>query len=78
MKEFLNGFVGKKIDVVCAGGVAVRGEVVEVTDVLQLKDDDKFCYVALDKITVVYETKDKKEQRTGFVGGFSSRNETLD
>lgn len=78
MKDFLNGFKGKKIDVVCAGGVAVRGEVIEVDEVLHLKDDDKICYVVLDKITVVYETKDKKEQRTGFVGGFSSRNETLD
>jgi hypothetical protein len=74
MKTFLQGFVGKKIDVVCAGGVAVRGEVEAIeTDVLVLKDDeDKVCYVAVDKITVVWETRDK-QPRTGFVSGFAGK-----
>lgn len=74
MKLFLNGFVGKKVDVVCAGGVAVRGEIEAIeADVLVLKDEeDKVCYVAIDKITVVWETKDK-QQRTGFIGGFVNR-----
>jgi hypothetical protein len=74
MKSFLNSFVGKKVDVVCAGGVAVRGAIEAIeTDVLVLKDDEeKVCYVAIDKITVVWETGDK-QPRTGFIGGFSGK-----
>ncbi len=73
MKTFLQSFVGKKVDVVCTGGVAVRGEVESIeTDVLVLKDDENICYVSIDKITVVWETKDKS-QRTGFISGFSPR-----
>jgi small nuclear ribonucleoprotein (snRNP)-like protein len=74
MKSFLNSFVGKKVDVVCAGGVAVRGQIESIeADVLVLKDDEeKLCYVAIDKITVVWETKDK-QARTGFIGGFANR-----
>ena len=75
MKTFLQGFIGKKIDVVCTGGVAVSGtaEAIE-TDVLVLKDDeDKVCYVAVDKITVVWETQDKTH-RTGFRSGIAAKN----
>jgi hypothetical protein len=36
--------------------------------VLQLKDsDEKICYVAVDKIMVVWEARDE-EHRAGFVG----------
>jgi len=74
MKSFLNGFVGKKVDVVCAGGVSVSGQIEAIeADVLVLKDEEeKVCYVAIDKITIVWETKDKP-CRTGFIGGFSNR-----
>jgi hypothetical protein len=72
MREFLSQMIGKKIDVVCTGGVAVRGTTVELTsEILQLKDDeDKICWVALDKIVVVWESKDKTASRTGFVSNF--------
>ncbi|HZH33937.1 MAG TPA: MM0924 family protein [Pyrinomonadaceae bacterium] len=74
MKTFLSGFVGKKVDVVCAGGVAVRGEIVSIEDeVLELKDDeDRVCYVSIDKVTVVWETKDHS-QRAGFISGFTPK-----
>ncbi len=74
MRAFLNGFVGKKLDVVCAGGVAVRGEVVSLAeDILTLKDDEeKVCYVVIDKITVVWEA-DEKSHRRGFVSGFAGK-----
>ena len=75
MRAFLNGFVGKKIDVVCAGGVAVRGEVISLAeDILTLKDDEeKVCYVVIDKITVVREVDDKSHHRKGFVSGFAGK-----
>ncbi len=74
MRAFLNGFVGKKLDVVCAGGVAVRGEVVSLAeDILTLKDDEeKVCYVVIDKITVVWEA-DEKSHRRGFVSVFAGK-----
>jgi hypothetical protein len=47
----------------------LRGEVLKVeAGVLHLKDyADKTCYVAVDKIMVVWEARDE-EHRAGFVG----------
>jgi hypothetical protein len=69
LQNLLSGMVGKKIDVYCGGASSLRGEVIRVQDgVLELKDsDDKTCYVAIDKIVVVWEAKDL-EHRAGFVG----------
>jgi len=60
--------IGKKVDVLCSGASSLRGEVVKVeAGVLQLKDSDgKTCYVAIDKILVVWEARDE-EHRAGFV-----------
>lgn len=46
----------------------MRGEVVKVDNgVLHLKDDDgQICYVAIDKIIVVWEKRDK-DHHAGFV-----------
>jgi hypothetical protein len=69
MHKLLETMLGKKIDVYCGGASSLRGEVLKVDeDVLQLKDtDDKTCYVAIDKIVVVWEARDD-EHRAGFVG----------
>lgn len=69
MEEFLTQMMGKKIDVTCATGAAVRGEVMNVKDgILYLRDDEKIAYVAVEKIAVVWEVKEH-EVRTGFVTG---------
>jgi hypothetical protein len=69
MQTILANLIGKKIDVYCGGASSLRGEVLKVEDgVLQLKDSDqKICYVAIDKIMVVWEARDE-EHRAGFVG----------
>lgn len=69
MQKLLSGMVGRKLDVYCGGGSSLRGEVVKVEDgVLELRDaEDKTCYVAIDKIVVVWEAKDL-DHRAGFVG----------
>jgi hypothetical protein len=69
MQELLSKMIGKKVDVYCGGASSLRGEVMKVEDgVLHLKDsDDKTCFVAVDKIIVVWEAKDE-EHRAGFVG----------
>ena len=62
--------VGRKIDLYCGGASSLHGEVIKVEDdVLHLKDDeDKTCYVAIEKIIVVWEAREP-EHRAGFVSG---------
>jgi hypothetical protein len=68
MHELLANMIGKKIDVLCTGSSSLRGDVLKVEGgVLHLKDsDDKTCFVAIDKITVVWDARDE-EHRAGFV-----------
>jgi hypothetical protein len=70
MNEFLSRMIGRKIDIFCGGASSLRGEVLKVeAGVLHLKDDDELtCYVAVDKIAVVWEARDP-EHRAGFVSG---------
>jgi hypothetical protein len=68
VEDFLAKFIGKKIDVYCSGASSVRGEVLKVQmGVLHLRDDEGHpCYVAIDKIVVVWEARDDNH-RAGFV-----------
>lgn len=68
MQDLLAKMIGTKVDVYCGGASSLRGEVLKVEKgVLHLKDsDEKICYVAVDKIVVVWEAKDE-EHRAGFV-----------
>ena len=68
MERFLAGFIGKKLDIYCGGASSLRGEVLQVEDgVLHFKDNDgKICFVAIDKIVVVWEARED-EHRAGFV-----------
>jgi hypothetical protein len=68
VEDFLSKFIGKKIDVYCGGASSLRGEVVKVqTGVLHLRDDEgHLCYVAIDKIIVVWAARDDNH-RAGFV-----------
>jgi len=73
MQNLLSKLLGKKIDVYCGGGSSLRGEVLKVEEgVLHLKDsDDNTCYVAIEKITVVWEARDENH-RAGFVSASPS------
>jgi len=68
VERFLAGFIAKKLDVYCGGASSLRGEVLKVEDgVLHLKDNEgKICFVAIDKIVVVWEARED-EHRAGFV-----------
>ena len=68
MKQLLSKMVGQEVDVLCTGTSSLRGKVVKVDgDVLHLKDDDgEVYYVAIDKITAVWEKRDK-DRHPGFV-----------
>ena len=68
MQDFLSKMIGRKLDVFCGGSSSLRGEAVKVEDgVLHLKDEnDKTCYVAIEKIVVVWDARDD-DHRAGFV-----------
>jgi len=68
VEDFLSKSIGKKIDVYCGGASSLRGEVLKVEmGVLHLRDDEGHpCYVAIDKIIVVWEARDDNH-RAGFV-----------
>jgi len=68
MEQFLSKMIGRKIDVYCGGSSSLRGEVIKVeASVLHLKDsENKTCFVAIDKIIVVWDAADE-EHRAGFV-----------
>jgi uncharacterized protein DUF6897 len=68
VEDFLSRLIGKKIDVYCGGSSSLRGEVLKVeSGVLHLRDDEgKVCYVAVEKIIVVWEARDDNH-KAGFV-----------
>ena len=68
MEDFLARLTGRNIDVYCGVASSLRGEVLKVEmGVLYLRDaDGKNCYVAVDKILVVWEARDD-DHRAGFV-----------
>ena len=68
MEDFLARLIGKRIDVYCGGASSLRGEVLKVErGVLHLRDDDGHpCYVAVEKIIVVWEARDD-DHRAGFM-----------
>jgi hypothetical protein len=68
VEDFLSRMIGKKLDIYCGGASSLRGEVLKVeSGVLHLRDmDGKNCYVAVDKIIVVWEARDDDHQ-AGFV-----------
>ena len=71
MQEFLSRMTGKRLDVYCGGASSLRGEVLKVEGgVLHLRDDEgHVCYVAVERIIVVWEARDTDERRAGFMPG---------
>ena len=68
--------IGRRIDIYCAGAASLRGEVVKIEGgVLYLKDEEHvMAYVAIDKITVVWEPReDDPTHRAGFVPALNNR-----
>ncbi|HEX3082986.1 MAG TPA: MM0924 family protein [Pyrinomonadaceae bacterium] len=68
MEELLRTFIGKEIDLAFGTNYIVRGDVSDVRDgIVFLSDEDKrSVYIAIDKISVVWEVK-SAHSRPGFV-----------
>jgi hypothetical protein len=78
MQEFLSRMIGRRMDIYCSGAASLRGELVKLEGgVLHVRDEEKqMCYVAVDKIIVVWEVRED-EPRPGFISspsaGFTSK-----
>ena len=74
MQELLSKMIGERVDVLCGGASSLRGEVMKVEEgVLHLKDsDEKMCFIAIDKIMVVWEAR-VEEHHAGFVPATSEK-----
>jgi hypothetical protein len=68
VQEVLSKLIGKKVDIYCDSASSLRGKVIKVeAGVLHLTDaQQQKCYVAIDKIVVVWEVADDAHQ-AGFV-----------
>jgi len=68
MQQLLSKLIDQEIDIVCTGAASLRGKVMRAADgVLELKDEQgEVCYVAIDKIVVVWEKRDK-DRHPGFI-----------
>lgn len=69
MKDFLAKMIGRKVDIFCGGAASLRGEIMKVEDgVLHLKDQDRrLCYVAIEKISIVWDARDEDHRGAGFM-----------
>ena len=68
MQELLSRMIGRKLDICCVGAASLRGEVISVDGgVVQVRDEEQhIAYVAVEKISIVWEVRDN-EHRAGFV-----------
>ena len=69
MRNFLEGRIGKEIDVQVEGAV-ISGRIVRLEgNVLFLEKDDTICYINIDRIIAIWDSKEKKGSLPGFVQG---------
>lgn len=67
MRNFLEGQLGKEVDIQCEG-VTLSGKVTRVEgNILHLEKDDVIAYVSIEKIAVVWASREKKVQTAGFL-----------
>ncbi|MEP7269882.1 MAG: MM0924 family protein [Acidobacteriota bacterium] len=67
MRNLLESFIGKEIDVHC-GGSSIRGKVLKVQgNVLHVEKDQVICYINIDKIVAVWDSQEKKNSAPGFI-----------
>ena len=72
MRNFLEARIGKEIDVQCVGTM-ISGYIVKVEgNVLFLEKDGITCYVNIDRIIAVWDSKEKKGSLPGFAPGKSA------
>lgn len=67
MRNFLENRLGKEIEIQCES-TTVKGKATKVEgNVLHLVKDDEVCYVNIEKIVIVWDSREKKAQPPGFL-----------
>ncbi len=67
MRNFLESRLGKEIEVQCEGTM-IKGKVAKIEgNVLHLTKDEDSCYVNIEKILVVWDSREKKAHAPGFL-----------
>lgn len=66
MRNLLESFIGKEIDVHC-GTSTITGKVLKVMgNVLQVEKDEEVGYINIDRIVAVWESQERKGKAPGF------------
>jgi hypothetical protein len=66
VRNFLERNLGKEIEVQCEG-MTVSGKVTKIEgNVLHLEKDEVTCYINIEKIIVVWDSREKRAQLPGF------------
>ncbi len=66
MRNFLESRLGKEVEVQCEGTL-VKGKVAKIEgNVLHLEKDGESCYVNIEKVLIVWDSREKKAQAPGF------------
>lgn len=67
MRNFLERMINKEIEAICEGA-SISGKVTKVEgNVLHLEKDGVTCFVSIEKIVVVWDSREKKAHPPGFL-----------
>jgi hypothetical protein len=67
MRNFLEKMIGKEIEAICEGA-SISGKVTRIEgNVLHLEKDEVTCYVNIEKIVVLWDSREKKAHPPGFL-----------
>lgn len=69
VRNFLEGRIGKEMDIQVHGAI-ITGRIVRLEgNVLIVEKDDTVCYINIDHIIAIWDSKEKKGSLPGFVQG---------
>ena len=69
MRNFLEGRIGKEMDIQVDGAI-ISGRIVRIEgNVLTVEKDDTICYINIDRIIAIWDSREKKGSLPGFVQG---------
>jgi uncharacterized protein DUF6897 len=67
VRNFLERLMGKEIEVICEGA-SISGKVTRIEgNILHLEKDEVTCYVNIEKIVVLWDSREKKAHPPGFL-----------
>lgn len=69
VRNFLEGRIGNEMDIQVDGAI-ITGRIVRIEgNVLFVEKDDTVCYINIDRIIAIWDSKEKKGSMPGFVQG---------